>query len=157
MRSLVTTNGNLVTQEPRSVAPARELAWAPERLIDRLLGNPWESDDSSHQAAGGAPLEILDLDDTIRVAIEVPGIDPDALDISLRGQILTIVGNKEPDSDTVRPGYTERRFGKLQRSVKLPVSVDADSVTAEHKHGVVTITFQKSESIRPKRIEIRPA
>jgi len=156
MRSLISTNGNGLALEPSTANPAGDLTWAPERLFDRLLGNAWNNDLLSGRDSGGAPLEILDQDETIRVCIEVPGIEPESLDISLRGQVLTIAGEKQPTIDKVKPGYTERRFGTLRRSIKLPVPVDGDSVMAEHKHGVVTITFQKSESIRPKRIEITP-
>ena len=160
MRSLVptiTTNGN--HDATPMLAAARRLPWGTDTLFDRLLSDFWGAGQPMTPGMGGAPLDIIELDDSIRVCIEVPGIDPDGLEISLTGQVLTLAAEKrdEYDADGSHRAYSERRYGSFRRSIELPCPVDADKVTAEHKNGVVTITLQKSDAARPRRIQIRGA
>lgn len=160
MRSLVpttTTNGN--HDATPMLAAARRLPWGTDTLFDRLLGDFWGAGHPMTQGMGGAPLDITELDESIRVSVEVPGIDPDGLEISLTGQVLTLAAEKrdEYEADANQRSYSERRYGSFRRSIELPCPVDADEVTAEHKNGVVTITMQKSEAARPRRIQVRGA
>lgn len=142
--------GNLQT------APISSMRMDWDRLFDRLLDGAWyPSSGSPHDLL----LDIAETDDQIRVRAEVPGIDPDDLNISLAGDVLTLSGQKT-DQDELQDGtrvYSERHFGTFQRAVRLPCPVDPSEVSAEHKHGVVCITLQKSEAVRPKRITIKSA
>lgn len=138
------------------MVPVSQMRWDWDRLFDRLLDDAWS------QAARPVPDLLLDLsetDDEIRVRVEVPGIEPDDLDISLSGDVLTLAGEKV-DEDDSRDGsltYSERRIGSFYRALKLPCEVDPDHVLAQHRNGVVTITLQKAETVRPKRIRIKSA
>ncbi len=127
-----------------------------DRLFDRLLDDAWTpSAGSSH----GLLLDVSETDEQIRVRAEVPGMGPDDLNVSLAGDVLTLSGQKI-DQDESQDGtryYSERHFGSYERAVKLSCPVDPDHVSAEHKNGVVTITLQKAETVRPKRIAIKPA
>lgn len=134
--------------------PVSQMRWGWDRLFDRLLDDAWVS---SAGAAHGLPMDISVSDERIRVKAEVPGIDPKDLDISLAGDVLTLSGRKV-DEDEPANGTrycTERHFGSYRRAVKLPCPVDPDQVSAEHRNGVVTITLQKSETVRPKRIKVK--
>lgn len=104
-----------------------------------------------------APIDVTESENEIRVRAEVPGIEPEKLDVQLTGDVLTIRGEKADASETEEGSRTwsERRYGSFARSVQLPCDVDGDSVRAEHKHGVVTITLRKAEALRPRRIEIQ--
>ena len=136
--------------------PVSQMRWDWDRLFDRLLDDAWVS---SASTAHSLPLDISVSDDQIRVRAEVPGMNPNDLNISLAGDVLTLSGQKV-DEDEATDGtryYTERRFGSYERAVKLPCPVDPDQVSAEHKNGVVTITLQKSETVRPKRIKVKSA
>lgn len=154
MRSLVPSKANGVID---SGASLRTLPWEPDRLFDRLIGDFWGH--PSSRLPGGAPLEIVEQDDVLRVAVEVPGIDPNELEISLTGQVLTLAAEKRDDLDEAsgRRTYTERQFGSFRRSIELPCPVDADKVTAEHRFGVVTITLHKSDAVRPRKIAVKMA
>lgn len=136
--------------------PVSQARWDWDRLFDRMLDDAWVS---SAGAANGLPLDISVSDEQIRVRAEVPGMNPNDLNISLAGDVLTLSGQKTDEHEAADGTryYTERRFGSFQRAVKLPCPVDADHVSAEHKNGVVTVTLQKSETVRPKRIKVKSA
>lgn len=155
MRSLVPTKSN--GTENGTSAIHRHLPLDANRMFDRLLGDFWGATYPATSQQDGAPMEIIELDDSIQISVEVPGIDPNELDISLTGQVLTLSAEKrdERESDAGHRTYTERQFGSFRRSIKLPCPVEVEQVKAEHKFGVVTITLQKSEAVRPKRIEVQ--
>jgi HSP20 family protein len=139
------------------MTPVSSMRTEWDRLFDRLLDDAWGPLTSN--ASRGLLLDVAETDEAIRVRAEVPGMGPDDLDVSLVGDVLTLSGQKvdEDESGEGTRYYSERQFGSYQRTVKLPCPVDPDRVTAEHKNGVVTITLQKAETVRPKRIAVKSA
>lgn len=129
-----------------------------DRLFGRVLTDFWGP--MAAPAAGakhGVPLELTETSNEIRIRAEVPGMDPKDLDISITGDVLTLSGEKveQKEEQAGASHYTERRYGSFRRAIELSSPVDLDQVKAEHKHGVVTITLQKAEAVRPKRIEVQ--
>ena len=98
-------------------------------------------------------------DGELSVRAEVPGVEPERLDIQLAGDVLSIRGEKleENESKDGSRTWSERRYGSFARSVQLPCAVDSESVQAEHKYGVVTITLRKADAVRSRRIEVKPS
>lgn len=144
-RSELASNGHHVP------APISAMRHDWDRLFDRLLDDAW----TGH--GQGMPLDVTETDEEIRVRAEVPGIGPDDLDVSLSGDVLTLTGEKR-DGDPARDSkaaYSERQFGMFRRALRLSCPVDPDHVQAEHRNGVVTITLQKAEAVRPKRIRVK--
>ena len=152
MRSLVPTHTN-GTHAARVAGP---IAWDTDRLFDRLIGDFWGAGPTTAARPSGAPLDIIELDDSIRVSVEVPGIEPSDLDVSLTGQVLTLSAEKRDDSNEESGArtYSERQFGQFRRSIELPCPVEAGSAKAEHENGVITVMLQKSDAVRPKRISV---
>lgn len=148
--------GNRQRNGDLQVAPVSSMRMDWDRLFDRLLDDAWPP---SVGASQGPLLDVSETDEQIRVRAEVPGMGPDDLNVSLAGDVLTLSGQKldEDESQNGSCYYSERHFGSYQRAVKLPCPVDPDHVSAEHKHGVVTITLQKAETVRPKRIAVKSA
>lgn len=87
-----------------------------------------------------------------------PGIDPQKLNISVTGNLLTISGEKTRSETDVKPeSYhrSERAAGRFVRSIELPTEVNHDNTSAEYKNGFLTITLPKAEEVKPKRIEVK--
>jgi len=140
--------------DPR-MAPVSQMRSDWDRLFDRILDDVWSPTGLSQ----GMPLDVFESDEEIQVRAEVPGMNPEDLDISVAGDVLTLSGQKV-DEEAPQGGsryYSERQFGTYQRSVKLPCPVDLDRVSAEHRRGVVTISLQKAEAVRPRRIAVKSA
>ncbi|GJM21776.1 MAG: heat-shock protein Hsp20 [Planctomycetota bacterium] len=125
-----------------------------DRLIEQFFGAPARS--APLVNISGPPLDLIESSDTLRVRAEVPGIAPADLQVDLSGDVLTITGEKREESEEhdSRRSYCERRFGRFSRSVRLPCSVEADQVTAEHEAGILTVTLPKSAAARSTNIAI---
>jgi HSP20 family protein len=112
--------------------------------------------------AGGrvwAPaLDISERKDAYVVTVEVPGVNPDDLDITLEDGLLTIQGERQFTSESSEQQFhrVERRYGAFRRSITLPAQVKADRIEATVDNGVLQILVPKMEEAKPKRIQVRP-
>jgi HSP20 family protein len=131
-----------------------------DRLFDRFLKSSFGSG-----MPGGTPAEMMpgpsiDLAESekdITVTAEIPGIDPKDIQIDVTGNILTIRGEKQQETEEKNRSYhyVERRFGSFQRSIQLPTSVDPARIEATAKNGTLTVTLAKHPGAQPKRIEVK--
>jgi len=86
----------------------------------------------------------------------VPGIQPDDLDITLSGEMLTIKGEFKSEQKT-EGGTTirqERRYWSFERTLALPTQIVGDKAKAEFENGVLTLTLPKAEEVKPKTIKV---
>ena len=90
------------------------------------------------------------------VALEVPGVSAEALDITIRRDTITVHGNRpaEQTDDRTVVLRQERMTGAFTRTIVLPFGVDADKCTAKFEHGVVTLTLPRPENDKPKHIKV---
>ena len=141
----------------KSFSPAEETH--PLSSLRREL-DPWFGHlfDGAWSDGAGDPLrlEVRESNEHYLVRAEVPGLDPKDLDIQLQGEVLVLSGEKREEARDEREAcsYSERRFGAFRRVVRLPMAVDPERVSAEHKNGVVTIRLEKTAAAKPKRITV---
>jgi HSP20 family protein len=88
---------------------------------------------------------------------EVPGLPPDAINVELENDILTLSGERKLERENDMDGYhrVERSYGAFTRSFTLPDNVDKDNVLAEKKDGILTIKLMKQAKPSPKRIAVK--
>jgi len=111
----------------------------------------------SGPSGGGSypPLNIFQKKDDFVLVAEVPGISRSDLDVQVKGRTVRLSGTK-----TVRYGEKssvhrrERSAGRFDRSVSLPIEIDADGVTAECRDGILVLTLPRSERDKPRSIKI---
>ncbi|MCP4668982.1 MAG: Hsp20/alpha crystallin family protein [Deltaproteobacteria bacterium] len=105
----------------------------------------------------GLFIDLLEREDTLAVKVEIPGIDPEDLEISVSHDRLTISGEKSEERiDDSRYHYrVERRFGSFSRTIRLPCKVETDNIKATYKKGVLSITMPKSKPEKRNRVRIR--
>ncbi|MBM4066375.1 MAG: Hsp20/alpha crystallin family protein [Planctomycetes bacterium] len=103
------------------------------------------------------PLDVSETEENILVKVEVPGIEPKDIDISISGDTLTIKGEKKSEKEEKGKNYhfIERSYGSFSRSVGLPASVKFEQVKAEYKKGILEITLPKSEKSKIKKIPVK--
>lgn len=97
--------------------------------------------------------------DEVVIQAELPGVDPDKIEINLQAKTLTLSGNREieaPFKDG-EVALNERVSGAFKRSVELPYDVESVKIKATHKHGVLTIHLPRAESQKPRKIQIEAA
>lgn len=90
---------------------------------------------------------------------ELPGINPDDIDISVTGDTLTLSGSCKPDEAPESAQYhrRERPRGDFNRTVQLPYAVDPDKVEARVERGVLTIVLPRAEAEKPRQIAVKTA
>jgi len=127
------------------------------RLFNEALGNlDWQYPDSAG-ASWVPPVDIFEEAESIRIMAEIPGVNPNAVKISLENNVLTIHGTKEQVAEerSERVHRYERTYGAFERSFTLPATVDANNIKASYEHGVLTITLPKVEKAKPRQIAVQ--
>jgi HSP20 family protein len=127
-----------------------------QRDMNRLLGGtsrwPGWSTAPSYPA-----MNVWTNQDGAVVTAELPGVDPDEIDISVQNDTLTLRGARAPDE--VPEGGTyhrrERGSGSFTRSLQLPFPVEAEKVVASYEKGVLTIALPRVEADKPIKIAIK--
>lgn len=103
--------------------------------------------------------DVVETEKEIRVALEMPGMRSDDIEIGLENNVLTIGGEKQEEREEGDERSTwhlsERRYGKFSRSFLLPRDVEHERIEASFANGVLTVRIPKSERARRRRIEIR--
>ena len=105
------------------------------------------------------PLDIRETEREFVVEAASPGIKPDELQISVTGDTLTILAEhkaeeEEKDDKTRTYIRRERYLGEMRRTVRLPITVDAENTAATYEHGILTVHLPKAEKTLPKRVPI---
>ncbi len=101
-------------------------------------------------------VNVWEDDENLYAEAEVPGLRMEDLEILVKGNELTIKGERKGfDADGVRYHRRERGTGAFSSVVRLPVDIDVDKVEASLEHGVLTIKLPKAEAARPRKIEVK--
>ena len=120
-----------------------------EKALDKIgirnLGKSW-----------CPPADVVETDDDVRVFVDLPGVDPQSVEVTLAGNMLTLQGEKSAfQTDENDQMHThERSAGKFSRSIPMPAPVDADAVHADTVNGVLHVRLPKTERARPRQIPI---
>jgi HSP20 family protein len=103
------------------------------------------------------PIDIKDEKDHYLITVDVPGVDPKNIEITMHEGLLTIHGEKEIENKEEREGYVrmERAKGSFYRQFGLPESVDSKHISAKSKHGVLQIVVPKSKQTTARKIDIQ--
>ena len=88
---------------------------------------------------------------------ELPGMKKEDIDVSLHDGALSISGERKSEEklENAEVYRSERFFGRFQRTVALPATVDAAKISAQYKDGVLTVTLPKAEEAKPKQIDVQ--
>ena len=126
-----------------------------ERSMDRMWRG-FRGHDGASVGMGIVPLDVLERGEDIIVRASLPGIDPKDIDATLDGNVLTIKGQTEAETEAKDAGYLlrERRTGAFQRILRLPEVVDTDKVSTRYEAGVLSITFPKLEVKKAKQLKV---
>jgi len=137
--------------------PLREMAQM-QNALDRILDETWGNVDQNRFVTGRnwLALDVHENDEAYVVVADFPGVMPDAIDVTLHENTLTISGEiqKAEVPEGTQTLLNERVFGTFRRNITLPSHVDADNVIANYNEGVLTLNIPKSEESRPRQIAV---
>lgn len=125
-----------------------------QNALDALRSSDWLQ---SSPSAGGSypPLNIFRKGDDFALVAEVPGISRSDLEIQVKDRTVRLSGSKSvtyPETASVH--RRERRQGRFDRSITLPIEVDEEGVTAECHDGILVIRLPRAERDKPRSIRI---
>jgi HSP20 family protein len=104
-------------------------------------------------------LELVDAGDNFVLKAQLPGIDPKDIDVQVSREAISISGERHYENTEEKSGYvrSEFRYGKFHRVLPLPAPIQNDSVQAECKDGILTLTLPKVTEARNKVVKINLA
>jgi HSP20 family protein len=125
-----------------------------DQLFDQFFHDPWGT---MFRGTGYPAVDVNENNQEVTVTAELPGIDPKDVEIDVSGSTLTISGEKKQECEETKQNYhyMERSFGRFQRSIELPSSVDPDKVDAVYKNGTLTISLAKRPDAMRRKIEVK--
>ena len=120
--------------------------WDPFRDFGFTAANTWVP-----------PVDIFQSSEhELVLKAELPEMSREDIDITVENDTLTISGEKKPSGDVKEEQFhhIERRYGAFRRSFSLPQTVDTAKVSAEYKHGVLTVRLPLREEAKPRQIKV---
>ena len=138
--------------------PFRDMMTA-QRDLDRLLRgafSPAFGEGEVSTRTWAPPVDIYENGDNLVLKAELPGINPDDVEIRVEDNTLYLKGERKFEKEVKEQNYhrVERSYGTFTRTFSLPNSIDSDKVAATYKYGVLTLTMPKKEEAKPKTIKI---
>ncbi|MFC3174183.1 Hsp20/alpha crystallin family protein [Novosphingobium bradum] len=122
------------------------------RQMNRLFDDLIERGPTGAQAGGtfSAPaLEVHQSDDRLEITAELPGVREEDIDLTIEDGLLTLSGEKRSDHTDEQRGYSERTYGRFERTITLPTNVNEEAARAQFRNGVLTITLPRAAE-RPR-------
>ncbi len=99
-------------------------------------------------------VDILEKTDQVHVVIDVPGVDPAAMEVTLLANMLTVRGSRGIPAQGGTEVRSERPAGSFELAIPLPAAVESDEVDADFKWGVLTVTLQKRKTTPTQTVRV---
>ncbi|MBT8126464.1 MAG: Hsp20/alpha crystallin family protein [Gammaproteobacteria bacterium] len=135
--------------------------WSVFDQLQRELNMPMGKFDSEENGniatANWAPaVDIKEDEGAFILLADIPGVDPDDIEVTMDKGVLTIKGERHSEKKTEEDNYkrVERQYGVFYRRFTLPDSANAEGIEAKSEHGVLTITIPKQEVAQSRRISV---
>ena len=127
----------------------------PFRELDRLTQQLWGGDGRS-RANLSMPMDAFKKGDTFLVQIDLPGVDGDAIEITVEDNVLTVKVERPSPSMTedVETLVAERPYGTFARQMFLGDNLDVEKIEADYSSGVLTLSIPVAPHAKPRRIEV---
>lgn len=139
---------------PRLIPDPFESLFNLQRALDASRASDWLARGPSGRGAY-PPLNIFRKGDDLVVITELPGIRREDVDVQVHGDRLRISGKKAVQYDEGASLHRrERREGRFDRTITIPMEVDAERVKAEYRDGILALLLPRAERDKPKSITI---
>ena len=126
--------------------------------MNRSTGFPAKTDDNGDVVTSDwtPSVDIKEEERQFVISADIPGVDPDNIDVHMEKGMLTIKGERDSEKKTEREGYKriEREHGVFYRRFTMPEGVDAEAINAKTTNGVLTITIPKKEQLQARKIKV---
>jgi HSP20 family protein len=139
------------TLKPRwSVSLPRTVEREMDQLFDHFFGSGGGS-----SAAPRAPASLWEEEGRWCVEVDLPGVKQEDIDITLEKNAIRLTAERHAPQLDGKFWHQERSFGKVERLITLPETVDTDAIEAELKDGVLRLYLAKRPELQPKKIQVK--
>jgi HSP20 family protein len=128
--------------------PLEQMRHEFDTLLNRFFGG-WPEPFAGDRGNRLWDFDVTENDNEIVVRAEMPGFDANEIDVQVRGDTLTIAGEKK------QQGEQRESFSRFRRSVLLPSGVDTDKAQAKFHNGLLELHLPIREEARAKRIQVQ--
>ncbi|MDG3006695.1 Hsp20/alpha crystallin family protein [Paludisphaera mucosa] len=125
-----------------------------EALFGRYLGEGSQAKALNRSGGDPLPLSLWSDEGWFHIEVDLPGVELKDVDVSIHKDVLTIKAQRAVVEER-RYAYNGRTFGRFERSLTLPESVDSESVDARLADGVLHLTLRKRPEAHVRKVEIR--
>jgi HSP20 family protein len=133
-----------------------ELERIRRQMDERFRGWPGTAGIRSVVPGSFPAINVGASPEQVDVYVFAAGLDLKTLDVSLQQNLLTVSGERKVERAENVEFYRQERFsGAFRRVITLPEDIDPDKVNAAYRDGVLHITIQRREAVRPRRIEVK--
>ncbi len=102
----------------------------------------------------GLDYDVLRSDEGVVLSVDIPGIDPATVELTVEGRSLTLNASRPSSIPEGAKVLSRRRSGSVSQSFQLGERLDSDNLTADYEFGVLTVTIPVAESAKPRRVEV---
>jgi HSP20 family protein len=141
-----------LVRRPSPFSELFTLRQAMDRLFDEPYLRPFDA------RFGALPLDVRTTADALEVEAALPGVDPEAVDITVENGTLTIRADSSREREDGEGEYLVRELsrGSFLRTISLPSGLEPDKAEATFEHGVLKLRLPKAEQVKPRQIRISP-
>ncbi len=102
------------------------------------------------------PVDVAEDTNQYLITADVPGVDPESIEVTMENGVLTLRGQRQPESEEELAKYKriERVRGTFHRRFTLPDTADGDKIQAKCRNGVLAISIPKQERVQPRKIQV---
>jgi HSP20 family protein len=131
-------------------------ASAAFRALDQLTGR--QGGMTTARSLSGMPMDAYRVGDNFVAHLDLPGVDPGSIDLSVVGNTLTVSAERSaPQLENAEWAIAERPFGSYTRQLVLGRSLDTDRLEASYHDGVLTLSIPVAEKARARKITVTRA
>lgn len=136
--------------------PYRDLSGLQEHLNRLFEGGFQSRSDNSNLTTWAPAVDIYETENELVIKADLPEINEKELDVRVENNTLTIRGERKFEQKVKEGSYlrTERTYGSFSRSFSLPNTVNAETIKAEYKNGVLTVELPKRAESKPRQVKV---
>jgi len=134
------------------------IPWRPFFDLDKFFGgDDWLLPVFPRLEFAKPAMDVKETDKEVIAEVEIPGFDPEKLDVSVEDDVLRVSGSLDEKKEEKEKGYwrKEIRKGSFERMVRLPVAVKEDAVEATYENGLLKIVMPKAEAKPSSKVKIQ--
>ncbi len=135
--------------------PLQDLKREMDRIWQEFFGKTYLTE--KWEGIEWAPaVDVSETDDAVIVKVDLPGVNPEDMEISLTDNVLVIKGEKKKEEEEKKENFyrMERFYGSFMRAIHLPCEINEEKIQATYKNGVLKIVLPKKPEEKKKVIKV---